>query len=301
MKPIRSFLFVPAIRESWIDKVPGYGADAVILDLEDSVPEDAKAQAREIARGRIGPLARAGQRVHVRINRSPFLYSFEDILAVVTEGLEGIVLPKPEGPEDIDTVSAMLAEAELRNGRPIGGTLLVATLESARSIQFAYEIARRERVGMIAGVSARNGDVQRSVGYQWTPEGMESLHLKSAAVIAARAAGKLPLGGLWQDIRDLEGLRRAARKHRELGFVGEFVLHPSNVPVVNEAYSPSVEELAYYEGMVRAYDEAVRAGRGAIIYQGEHIDLAHVRTAREIVALARGTTQTSDHVTGASR
>ncbi len=288
MKPIRSFLFVPSIRESWIDKVPGYGADAIILDLEDSVPEDGKAQARDIAHRHIAGLARAGQRVHVRINRSPFLYSFEDILAVVTEGLEGIVLPKPEGPEDIETISAMLSEAELRNGRPRGGTMLVATLETARSIQFAYEIARHARVGMIAGVSARNGDVQRSVGYQWTPEGMETLHLKSAAVIAARAAGKLPLGGLWQDIRDLDGLRQSALKHRELGFVGEFVLHPSNVPVVNETYSPSAQEIAYYEGMVHAYEEATKAGRGAIIYEGEHIDLAHVRTAREIIALAHG-------------
>ena len=112
MKPIRSFLFVPGSRESWLDKVVGAGADALILDLEDSVPIDAKVAARALVARKIAGLAAAGQRVYVRINRSPFMYSMEDLLAVVVPGLEGIVLSKPGGPEDIDMGSAMVAEAE---------------------------------------------------------------------------------------------------------------------------------------------------------------------------------------------
>ncbi|MES2363265.1 MAG: CoA ester lyase [Pseudomonadota bacterium] len=287
MKPIRSFLFVPGSRASWIDKVPGYGADAVILDLEDSVPLKSKAEARLIVAAKISELANAGQRVYVRINKSPFLYSMDDLNAVVIPGLEGILLPKPNGPEDIDMVCLMMSEAESNNGLKVGSAGLIPTLETARSLQFSHEIALRPRVTALACAAARNGDVARSVGFQWTREGLESLHFKSAVVIAARAAGKLPITGLWQEVHDLEGLRLAALAHRRLGFVGELLLHPSNVPVVNAAYSPSEEDIAYYEGMLTAFDAAQAVGRAAVVYDGEHIDYAHVKTAREIVEQAR--------------
>jgi citrate lyase subunit beta/citryl-CoA lyase len=286
MKPIRSFLFVPGVRESWIDKVVSAGADALILDLEDSVPVDAKVQAREVVSRKIAGLAAAGQRVYVRINRSPFMYSMEDLLAVVVPGLEGIVLSKPNGPEDIHMASMMVAEAELRNGIAAGTLGLIPTLETARSIQFAHEIALATRVTAIVCAAAKNGDVARSVGFQWTREGLESLPFKSATVIAARAAGKLPLAGLWQEVHDLEGLKVAAAAHRRMGFVGEMLLHPSNVAPVNAAYSPSDEDIAYYQGMIEAFASAQAEGRAAVIYDGEHIDYAHVKTAREIVEQA---------------
>lgn len=287
MRPIRSFLFVPGSRESWLDKVVSAGADALILDLEDSVPHDAKTAARALVARKIGGLAGVGQRVYVRINRSPFMYSMEDLLAVAVPGLEGIVLSKPNGPEDIDMASMMVAEAELRNGLAAGSIGLVPTLETARSIHFAHDIALRPRVTAIAVASAKNGDVARSVGFQWTREGLESLPFKVAALIAARAAGKMPITGLWQEVHDIEGLKLAAAAHRRLGFVGEMLLHPSNVAPVNAIYSPSDEDVAYYSGMIEAFDRAQADGRAAVIYDGEHIDYAHVKTAREIVEQER--------------
>lgn len=287
MKPIRSFLFVPGSRASWLDKVPAYGADAIILDLEDSVPLASKDEARKIVASRIAMLVAAGQRVFVRINKSAFLYSMKDLEAVVVPGVEGIVLSKPNGPEDVDMAALMVSEAETLNGLAVGSLVLVPTLETARSIQFAHDIALRPRVAALACAAARNGDVARSVGFQWTREGLESLHFKSAVVIAARAAGKMPITGLWQEVHDLEGLRQTALAHRRLGFVGELLLHPSNVPVVNAAYSPTPEDIAYYEGMIKAFDAAQALGRAAVIYDGEHVDYAHVKTAREIVAQGR--------------
>lgn len=287
MKPIRSFLFVPGSRESWLDKVASAGADALILDLEDSVPHDAKAAARALVARKIAGLANAGQRVYVRINRSPFMYSMEDLLAVAVPGLEGIVLSKPNGPEDIDMASMMVAEAELRNGLAAGSIGLVPTLETARSIHFAHDVALRPRVTAVAVAAAKNGDVARSVGFQWTREGAESLPFKVAALVATRAAGKIPITGLWQEVHDIEGLKLAAAAHRRLGFVGEMLLHPSNVAPVNAIYSPSDEDVAYYSGMIEAFDRAQAEGRAAVIYDGEHIDYAHVKTAREIVEQAR--------------
>ena len=287
MTPIRSFLFVPGNKASWIEKSVTAGADALILDLEDSVPPAQKAEAREIVKSKLAWLFEQKQRAWVRINRSPHLYDFEDILAVVGPHLEGIVVSKPVGPEDIDTVSAMLSEAESRNGVPVGNTRVVPLLETARALQFAYEIALRDRVPAIVGATAKNADVARALDTVWSTEGRETLYLKSRVVMAARAAGKLPIGGVWQQVRDLEGLRASAERDRALGMSGELLLHPSNVPTVNEVYSPSPAQVAYYDGMIAALDAAQAEGRASCIYDGEHIDIAHVKTAREIIALAR--------------
>ena len=117
MKPIRSFLFVPGNKASWIEKSVAAKADALILDLEDSVPPDHKVEARGIVQSKLAWLAEQKQRTWVRINRSPHLYDFDDILAIVGPHVEGIVISKPCGPEDIDTVSSMLSEAEYRTRR----------------------------------------------------------------------------------------------------------------------------------------------------------------------------------------
>ncbi|XYI35132.1 CoA ester lyase [Cupriavidus oxalaticus] len=287
MKPVRSMLFVPGNKPDWIEKSITSKADSLILDLEDSVPAPLKVEARGIVKSKLAWLAEQGQRLFVRINRSPHLYDFDDILAVVGRYVEGIVISKPIGPEDIDTVSMMLSEAEYRNGVELGSTRVIPLLETARALELAYEIAKRDRVGAIVGATARNADVARALGYVWTPDGRESLYFKSRAVMAARAAGKLAIGGVWQQVRDLDGLRKSSLLDRNLGMSGELALHPSNVATLNEVYSPSAEEVAYYEGMIAALDEAQANGRASTIYDGEHIDIAHVKTAREIVALAK--------------
>lgn len=289
MIPIRSFLFVPGNRESWIDKCPASGADAVILDLEDSVPPAEKETARRLVASKIATLARAGQRTYVRINRSAHLFSFEDLMAVVQDGLEGIVLPMPNGPEDVALASALVAEAEERNGIAHGRVGLVPALETPRSLQLAYECALIDRVTALIGASAKNADLSRAMGFQWSADSFESVYLKSRTVMAARAAGKLPIGGIWQQVHDLEGLRGYATLDRQLGMSGETILHPSNAPVVNALFTPSADDLAFYAKMIEVYEAAVVQGRSSVMYLGEHIDAAHAKTARDIVASAQST------------
>jgi len=189
-------------------------------------------------------------------------------------------------PEDIDTVSSLLSEAEYRKGVPVGSTRVIPLLETARSLQFAYEIALRERVPAIVGASCRNADVERALSTVWSPGGREALYLKSRVVMAARAAGKLPIGGVWQQVRDLDGLRATTVDDRALGMSGALALHPSNVEIINQTYTPSPEDVAYYRGMIETLETAQAQGRASCIYDGEHIDIAHVKTAREIIALA---------------
>jgi citrate lyase subunit beta / citryl-CoA lyase len=283
MKPIRSFLFVPGNRASWIDKCPTAGADAVILDLEDSVPEAEKIGARALVAGKLARLLQAGQRTYVRINRSAHLFSFEDVMAVVQPGLEGIVLPMPNGPEDIALAAALVSEAEERNGVHRGSIGIVPALETPRSLQLAYECAQAGRVTALIGASAKNADLARAMGFVWSPDSFESLYLKSRTVMAARAAGKLPIGGIWQQVHDLEGLRQYATLNRKLGMSGEAILHPSNAAVVNAIFMPSEHDLNYYRKMVEAFEAGVAQGRASVMYAGEHIDAAHAQTARQII------------------
>lgn len=291
MKPIRTLLFVPGHKEKWVDKIPTFGADATVIDLEDSVPNDQKARARAIAAEAIPDLAKAGQRLYVRINPTPFIYDLEDLHAVIQPGLEGLMLPKANGPESVDTLASIVSDIELRKGMDIGHTNFIPALETARSMQLAYEIALHPRIGTLVAASAKNADVGRALGFQWTPEGLETLYFKSRVVMAVRAAGKhYPLGGLWQDVHDLKGLRKSCEFNRQLGCTGEIILHPSNVPVANEVYTPSDDEIAYFKGMIEAFESAEKAGHAAVMYDGEHIDYAHVKTARqalEAVALMK--------------
>lgn len=280
----RTLLFVPGIKQKWFEKIPSYEADGIILDLEDSVPIHLKREARKYVTEAIPLLSSKGVHVFVRINKVIEEFDMDDLKAIVTQGLTGIVLPKPEGPEEIKKLSDLVEILEIEQSIPVGTIRFIPILETAKSMQFAYEIACCDRVIGITGLSAKNGDVARALGYQWTPEGLETLYLRSKVVMSARAAGVSPIGGLWQDVHNLEGLKKNAVFNRQLGFEGELVLHPSNVSVINGVYTPSNEEIAYYSGMIEAFEIAEKNGETAIMYEGEHVDYAHVKTAKEVLA-----------------
>jgi citrate lyase subunit beta/citryl-CoA lyase len=286
MKPVRSFLFVPGNKESMIEKASSAGADALIIDLEDSVPPGEKDSARALVAQKLPGLVDLGLRIWIRINKSPYLYNLDDLVAVAVHGVEGIVISKPYGPEDVHTAASMLAEAESRNSVSVGTIQIMALLETARAMQMCFEIAEHPRVAAIVGASAKNADMARALGFIWTPEGRETEYLKARVVMAARAAGKLPIGGLWQQIKDLEGLARSSRADRQLGMSGELILHPMQVETVNRTYTPNEEEVAYYRGMIAALEQAQANGRASAMYDGEHVDIAHANTAKAFIALA---------------
>lgn len=285
-RPIRTMLFVPGNRPSWLDKGVASNPDAIVLDLEDSVPEREKAQARKLVSDAVAGYKGGRPLLYVRTNHGKHLPNWEDLECVVQPGLTGLFVPKAETPTDVELWSRMVSELEERAGIPIGTVRFVVALETALAAHHAFEIADHARVQTIVSSAAKNADVARALGFRWTAGGLETLYFRSKAVIACRAAGKLfPIGGLWQDVHDLEGLRTFSQFNRQLGFTGEIVLHPSNVPVVNEVYSMSAEERAYFQGLIETFETAEREGKAAAIYRGEHIDVAHVETARQLLLL----------------
>ncbi len=279
MRPYRSILFVPGHKPSWVEKAVKAGADAIVLDLEDSVP----AAEKEAARGLVaGSLKDAGVDVFVRPNALSTRLMGADLEAVVQPGLTGLFVPKVERAADVLQVDALVDHFETRNG--VSGLEYILPIETVKAIQNCREIALASpRAGAMIGPTAEHADIAREVGFEWTPEGLETLYLRSRVLLACREAGLHALTGLWEDLANLDGLAEFAKGGRRLGFRGMVAIHPSHVPVINVAFTPSAEEIAFYRGLVEAYEEGAKRGEGAVRYGRVHIDKAHYDKARQFL------------------
>jgi citrate lyase subunit beta/citryl-CoA lyase len=289
MKPLRSLLFVPGNKAAWMEKAPQYGADALILDLEDSVPPSDKATARTLVRQAIETLSARGQTLYVRVNALETNMTGDDLNAIVGAGLRGLLPPKVETADDLSQLDTLLAYFEHREGLTPGSIELIPTVETAKGIRNAYEIALASpRVASIAGGAGKGGDTNRSLGYRWTREGAETLFIRSKVLLDARAAGiQYPLVASWFDVGDRDGLIADAQRNRQLGFSGMLLIHPSHVAPVNQIFTPSVEELAYYRGLLDAMEKAEQQGTAAVAYQGAMVDIAMVKTAQQMLEFAQ--------------
>lgn len=287
MRPARSLLFVPGHKKDWIHKALNSEADAIIIDLEDAVPAGDKELARTNAREILAETAGTGATILVRPNALDTEHFGADVAAVVRDGLTGLLLPKLLGRDDVVRFDALISAAEIANDVGRGRVELIPSLETAASISRVDEILAGPRVGGVMAAAAKDADVSREVGFSWTPEGLETLYLRSKVVLAARAAGiRCIVLGLWQEVRNLEGLRTFAQDNQRLGYTGQVIIHPSHAPVTNEEYGLSEKQIAYYRGLIDAFDEATARGHGAVSFDGDHIDLAHANHAREALAVA---------------
>ena len=290
MKPYRSMLFVPGHKPAWAEKAIATGADAIILDLEDSVPPQDKASARALVGETITRLHEAGSRaeVWVRPNSADSGLQGLDLESVLMPGLAGLFLPKVFDAREVVGIDAVVSHLEQRKILTTGSVELIITFETAHSMAHCEEIAGASaRIATVLGATGPSADVGRELGYQFTLEGLETLYLRSRILLAARANGlHHPIGGVWQAIADLEGCRRFAEDQRSLGYRGLACIHPSHVAVANEVFTPAAEEVERARRMVDAYYKAEADGDSAVVFEGQMIDLAHARTAEGIIALA---------------
>ena len=287
-RPLRSSRFVPGNRQRWLDRTAGIPADAVIYDLEDSVPAAERPQAREMVRAAIGQHG-AAKALFVHVNGVDTGQTFDDLEAVVHARLYGVVLPKVRGPEDVTVVDGALSWFERRAGLPVGGTIVNPLPETAEAMRSTYDVAKASpRVAHLGAGTAAGGDVARAIGDEWTPQGLESLSVRSKVIFDVRSAGvQYPMSGVWTDIQDLAGLRAFCVQSRQLGYTGLMSIHPGHLPVINEVFSPTPEEVVYWEELIRLLEEAERNGTTAITFRGEMVDTAMVKTGRDRLALAR--------------
>jgi citrate lyase subunit beta / citryl-CoA lyase len=285
--PIRSLLYVPGNKLDWMLKAPQYGADALIFDLEDSVPADQKADSRKTVRQAIDQLGSLGRpRLFVRINAFATGMALDDLEAIVAPGLFGIQAPKIEGPQAIQELDSAMTALERKAGLPEGQIFIQPLIESAEGVRVAYEIAMAAaRVGYLMGAAGGNvGDMAQSVGYRETT-GLETAYIFGKIVIDARAAGITnPCTGLVTDpIRDLEAVRARATRARNFGYMGSNLIHPSHIQLANEVFGPSKADVEFWTGLVAAVEEGERRGTSAVLYQGRMMDIAHMNHARNML------------------
>ncbi len=277
----RSIMFVPAISDRFVDSALRQPADVLQIDLEDSVGPTQK----EDARARVPAIAdrfeQAGRDVIVRVNR-PWRLLVRDLEAVVRPSVMAVSLPKVPDASFIFGVAEVLAELEAERGMAHGHTRIVAMVEDAQGLSAINEIAAAHPrvVGLIVGAE----DLAVSMRMAVDDDGLYLPNLM--AVMAARRAGILPLGfiGSVADYRDIDAFRRRVERARKLGFEGAFCVHPTQVPVLNEAFAPTEAEVAHARGVVAAFETQLGSGRAAFSYEGRMVDLPVVEQCRQVLS-----------------
>ncbi|MGE3909624.1 MAG: CoA ester lyase [Chloroflexota bacterium] len=281
----RSSLILPVNVRRFVERAFTRGADAIVLDLEDSIPPREKAAARTLVQEAIGLAGRGGADVLVRINK-PFHLAVPDLDAAIWPGLTGIVFPKVESPVEVQIIDRLIAEREMARGLPVGSIDVSILVESALGVQYMSEIACASP--RIVALSLGAEDFTRDIGVQPSVEGEEQAYGKGMVIVAARLAGIQPQGlsSTLANFSDLEGLARSASRAQRLGFKGASCIHPAQVPVLNRCFAPTEEEVDYAGRVIEVYEETEAAGRASVSLDGKMIDIPIVDRARTLIARA---------------
>lgn len=280
----RSLLYVPVTSSRFVDKAHTRGADAIQLDLEDSIPASAKDEARRLLPAAIDLLATRGVDVAVRINR-PWREAVRDLEVAVRPGVKALALPKLANAEHVQFIDEIVSELETVVGMTVGMVRFIAMVETAGGF---FELRRIAAASpRVAFLTLGTEDFATSVGVQPVPDLM--VGPKQATVYAARAADVLPIGlvGSIANYQDEHAFREVVRRSRAVGLVGASAIHPAQVPIINAGFTPTAEEVDRAERMVAAYDDALAAGVGAIEFDGAMIDEPVVERSRALLRLSR--------------
>lgn len=280
----RSLLFVPGHRERMLQRAPTAGADVIVIDLEDAVPPDEKRTARALTKQAIGTLARAGQTVYVRVNGVHTGETRADLRAIVRRDLAGIVLPKTEEPQDIRDLEVLLREAEMKHRVRPGDIHIIPLIESTRGLLRVQEIA--ETSDRLVAMSIGGEDYTAELGVPRDDAGVALAHLRYVVIQAAVASGLVPIDTPYTDVRNEEQLRAETALARAMGFKGKYVIHPGQVPVVNELFTPSAEEVQQARSILSAAKRVGRRDRGVFAVNGRMVDAPVLERARKLIAVA---------------
>jgi citrate lyase subunit beta/citryl-CoA lyase len=291
MKIIRSFLFIPADSEKKLGKADASGADAIILDLEDSVAPANKPRAREMARAFLSDRPLAGRRyqIWVRINPLDTDMALGDLAAVVSGSPDGIMIPKPEGPADLLQLSHYLDALEIQAGLEPGAIKIVPVASETPGAVF--KLGRYAEAGLtrLEAITWGAEDLSAALGAstnldasgEWAPAYKLA---RSLSLLAAHAAGVQAIDTLYVDFRNEEGLRASCRAARSEGFTGRLAIHPAQVAIINECFSPSAGEIDHAKRVLAAFAANPDAGTAGL--DGKMIDIPHLKQAKRVLAQA---------------
>ncbi|MBA3428530.1 MAG: CoA ester lyase [Actinobacteria bacterium] len=276
----RSLLYVPVVSERFVAKAHERGADAIILELEDAIAPSEKERARGLVAAAAARVSQGGADVLVRVNR-PWRLAVRDLEAAVGANVRGFVLPKVDSAEHVLALAEITASVEQERGLPVGHTLFFARVEGPKGLLNVAEIcAAHPRV---VAVGLGSSDYTIATGMEAGGQG--NAMASFLVVNAAKAAGVVPIGltGAIVGFGDLDAFRRSAEESRAMGLRGAPCVHPSQVPILNEVFNPTGEELEHARRVVEEYERALAAGEGAITVDGQFVDIPFYEQAKQLL------------------
>jgi citrate lyase subunit beta/citryl-CoA lyase len=282
----RSSLIFPVNVPRFVEKAYTRGADCVLMDLEDSVPEAEKDSARALVKGSIAVVGKGGGDVSVRINR-PLEEARRDLEASVWPGLTCVALPKVESAEEVRLRDEAITELEARRGLPTASVQLAVSVETALGVIRAFEIASASPRIVTIGVGAE--DLTQEMGVQTSVGGEELWYARSKVLMDAYAAGVQPMGLIGVEPftwREPEKAYDAAVNSRRLGYKGAQSIHPAPIPHINRGFSIPEEEVGYMRRALDAFEEGLERGTASVNLEGRMIDIATAERCRKVLRRA---------------
>ena len=271
-RPVRSVLYIPGSKERALDKARGLAADAIIFDLEDAVTPDAKEAARETLKAELAKGGFGKRMKIVRINGFDTDWGRADAEAFADADIDALLLPKVNSTADLDA----LAEVA-------GNTPLWAMMETAEGVLNAQSIAAHPR---LEGIVMGTNDLVKELGCRVTPDRFALMTSLQLALLAARAAGKVIVDGVYNAFKDEDGLRAECAQGVDLGFDGKTLIHPAQLDITNEVYAPSEADLDLARRQIAAFEETEASGQGVAVVDGKIVENLHIVTAKALLAKA---------------
>jgi citrate lyase subunit beta/citryl-CoA lyase len=270
-------LYLPGNNPNMLTRGHLFGADGLILDLEDSVPRSEKDAARILVREVLKYREFDGCETTVRINGLDTEFWRGDLAVVVPHGVHGIRVPKVETPQNVRDVDDELSAVESGSSVPVGATKIFCLLETALGVWNAYDIARSSP--RVTAIIPGGEDLAADLRTSRSKEGTEMEWTRRMMIVAARAAGVDALDTVWPRVADEDGLRREVEFAKQLGFDGKSVIHPNQIPIIHAIYEPTEAEIESARKIVSAARDAAARGLGAVSVDGRMVDLPVVRRA----------------------
>lgn len=284
MELYRSFIFVPGNRENMLERAKSFKADVIMVDLEDSVPPGEKVTARDMAKNWVPMLRREGHRVMVRVNSLDTGLTRSELETLVSPDLYGISLGKVESKWNILDVDRMLRAIEPLAGVEPGLTKIVAWAETASALVDARDIAASSSRVIALAFGAE--DFTNDMGIERSDAGDEVQVPRSLVPVAARASNVASLDSPFVAFQDPSALRADAQRARQMGYTGKHAIHPAQLDIINEVFSPAPDEVSYARRIIEAWDKAQAEGRGSLAMDGRMVDVPVVKRAQNLLAFA---------------
>jgi citrate lyase subunit beta/citryl-CoA lyase len=279
----RSLLFVPGNNQRFLEKAKTISADIVCFDLEDSVPDSEKKNARNLIKKALETRSQYSSDVYVRTNSPDSGKIPDDLEQIVQKGLDGIVIPKVNSAKELNKIKKILSQLEKK--RKIKPLPIIPSIESAQGIVNAYEIASESKrvIALVFGVF----DLLNDLGIEYTKQPAGAEYARAKVPIDARAAGIYAIDAIWQDLQDKDGLKQDCIIGKSLGYVGKSIIHPDQISAAHEAFAPNKAEIEWAQKVCDVYSESTKKGKGATVIDGKMIDEVHYKRAQALLDIAK--------------